>query len=103
MSRVSWRSVFPTEQATNLAVFRQDFGSCLQGHLAHWQQLADAKQLLLGGALDPPEAAVLVLRGMEREKVESHIQQDPYVVNGLVPSYEVKDWNVVVGSALCAE
>ena len=75
--------MFPTEQATNLAVFRQDFGSCLQGHLAHWQQLADAKQaafqsdfvtaptdrqpptaeLLLGGALDPPEAAVLVLRG----------------------------------------
>ncbi|CAL1142889.1 unnamed protein product [Cladocopium goreaui] len=73
------------------------------GHLAHWKKLADLNQVLLGGAMDPPEGALIVLRGIEREKLDAYVKEDPYVVNGLVPSYDIKDWNVVVGSAMPAE
>merc|ERR1719263_2707401 len=70
------------------------------GHLAHWKKLSDEGRLLLGGALDPPEAAYLILKGVDREALEALVKSDPYVINGLVPSHEVMDWNVVVGCAL---
>ncbi|CAE7401215.1 unnamed protein product [Symbiodinium natans] len=70
------------------------------GHLAHWKRLADASQVLLGGAFDPPSGAVIVLRGIERDEVEALVKEDPYVANGLVPSYVIKEWNVVLGSAI---
>eukprot|EP00435_Cladocopium_sp_Y103_P048814 s1789_g14.t1 len=72
------------------------------GHLAHWKKLADLNQVLLGGAMDPPEGALIVLHGIEREKVDAYVKEDPYVVNGLVPSYDIKVWNVVAGSAMPA-
>mmetsp|Transcript_13796 Transcript_13796/g.25861 ORF Transcript_13796/g.25861 Transcript_13796/m.25861 type:complete len:114 (+) Transcript_13796:89-430(+) len=70
------------------------------GHIALWKRLADAGQVLLGGALDPPEAAVIALKGISRDEVEAVVKTDPYVLNGLVPSYKIKDWNVVLGSAM---
>eukprot|EP00928_Gymnodinium_smaydae_P054614 TRINITY_DN38358_c0_g1_i1.p1 TRINITY_DN38358_c0_g1~~TRINITY_DN38358_c0_g1_i1.p1 ORF type:complete len:321 (+),score=33.34 TRINITY_DN38358_c0_g1_i1:62-1024(+) len=70
------------------------------GHLAHWKVLADEGRLLLGGALDPPEAAYLILKGVGREDLEALVKADPYVINGLVSSFDIKDWNVVIGSAL---
>ncbi|CAE7687650.1 unnamed protein product [Symbiodinium sp. CCMP2592] len=70
------------------------------GHLAHWQRLADADQVLLGGAFDPPSGAMIVLRGIDRDEVEALVKDDPYFTNGLVPSYVIRDWNVVLGSAL---
>eukprot|EP00929_Paragymnodinium_shiwhaense_P002196 TRINITY_DN102406_c0_g1_i1.p1 TRINITY_DN102406_c0_g1~~TRINITY_DN102406_c0_g1_i1.p1 ORF type:complete len:138 (+),score=28.66 TRINITY_DN102406_c0_g1_i1:54-416(+) len=69
-------------------------------HLAHWKAYADAKQVLLGGATDPPEAAFLVFYGLERATIEKLVKEDPYVVNGLVPDWQLLDWNVVLGSAM---
>lgn len=68
------------------------------GHLGHWKALADKGQLLLGGALDPPEGAYLVIRDLSRQDVESLVSTDPYFTNDLVPSYAISEWNVVIGS-----
>ncbi|MCU0708403.1 MAG: YciI family protein, partial [Pirellula sp.] len=54
-------------------------------HLRLAQEYADAKKLLLGGALaDPVDQAVLVFEVDSVHEVESFIARDPYVKNGLV-------------------
>lgn len=56
--------------------------------------------MLLGGALDPPTGALIVLRDIERDALEAHVKADPYVTNALVNSHRIQDWNVVLGSAM---
>lgn len=56
--------------------------------------------LLLAGAFaDPVDSALLIFRASDRSVVEEFARNDPYVVNGLVSRWEIRDWNVVVGSA----
>jgi uncharacterized protein YciI len=33
-----------------------------------------------------------------QEEIEAFVAADPYVINGLVPSWNLKPFNVVVGS-----
>lgn len=59
-------------------------------------------ELVLGGALaDPVDQALLVFRS-NRERVEEFVRKDPYVRNGLVTSWVIRPWTVVVGTALPA-
>lgn len=56
-------------------------------------------ELVLAGALaDPPDAALLVFQGDSPSAAESFARQDPYVKNGLVKSWKVRSWTVVVGN-----
>jgi uncharacterized protein len=56
-------------------------------------------ELALAGALaDPPDAALLVFQGDSPAAAESFARQDPYVKNGLVKSWKVRNWTVVVGN-----
>ena len=56
-------------------------------------------ELVLAGALaDPPDAALLVFQGDSPAGAESFARQDPYVKNGLVKSWKVRSWAVVVGN-----
>jgi uncharacterized protein YciI len=55
-------------------------------------------QLVLGGALaDPVDGAVLLFRGEDASVATGFAKQDPYVVNGLVRSWKVREWSTVVG------
>ena len=55
-------------------------------------------ELVLAGALgDPPDAALLVFRGDAADVAERFARADPYVIQGLVTSWRVRPWNVVVG------
>lgn len=55
-------------------------------------------ELVMGGALvDPADRALIIFRAPDRSVVEEFIRQDPYVLNGLVASWEVKPWKVVIG------
>ena len=55
-------------------------------------------QLLLGGALaDPADRAVLLFVGDEATIAETFAQADPYVLNGLVTAWRVREWTTVVG------
>ena len=58
-----------------------------------------AALLVLAGALaGPPDAALLVFQGDSPSAAESFARQDPYVKNGLVKSWKVRSWTVVVGN-----
>lgn len=67
-------------------------------HLAHAHAAVDRGELVLGGALDKPaDGAVLLFRGASPEVAESFAKADPYVKNGLVTRWRVREWTTVVG------
>lgn len=55
-------------------------------------------ELVLGGAVaNPPDLAVLLFRGDSPEAAERFAAADPYVLNGLVARWRVREWTTVVG------
>ena len=68
-------------------------------HLAHARHAAERGELALGGALaEPADTALIVFRGDSPDAAKAFAEKDPYVRNGLVQRWEVRPWNVVVGS-----
>ena len=54
-------------------------------------------ELLLAGALgEPPDRALLVFRASSRSAAEDFARNDPYVLNGLVNTWEVHPWANVI-------
>ena len=54
--------------------------------------------LVLGGALaDPADTALLMFRGETAAVAEDFAKNDPYVTNGLVKSWRVRQWTTVAG------
>ena len=67
-------------------------------HLGHAWAAVDRGELVLGGALaDPVDGAVLLFCGEGPEVAEEFARADPYVVNGLVARWHVREWTTVVG------
>jgi uncharacterized protein YciI len=57
-----------------------------------------AGALVLGGALaDPVDGAVLLFAGDDKSVAEGFAKTDPYVTNGLVTSWRVREWTTVAG------
>lgn len=70
-------------------------------HLALAEQAASRGELVLGGALaDPADKAILLFRSDGPEVAESFANNDPYVQNGLVTKWSVREWTTVAGCAL---
>jgi uncharacterized protein len=68
-------------------------------HLAHALQAVDRGELILGGALaNPVDGAVLLFRGSSPCAAEAFAAADPYVLDGLVKSWRVREWTTVVGA-----
>ncbi|MBL8268652.1 YciI-like protein [Steroidobacter sp.] len=62
-----------------------------------WASVA-RNEMILGGALaDPTDGAVILFRAESREVVENFAKSDPYVQNGLVTHWYIREWNTVVG------
>ena len=56
-------------------------------------------ELVLGGALvDPTDGALLLFRADSREVVEQFARTDPYVTNGLVQRWWIRQWATVAGA-----
>jgi len=56
-------------------------------------------ELVLGGALtDPLDGAVLLFKADSRAVPEAFAQTDPYVTNGLVTRWRVREWTTVAGT-----
>ena len=67
-------------------------------HIGHARAAADRGELVLGGAFaNPPDGAVLMFRGDSPAAAEAFAKTDPYVVNGLVKNWRVREWVTVVG------
>jgi uncharacterized protein YciI len=67
-------------------------------HLRHaWEGRTNAG-LVLGGAVGtPPEGGLLLFRADSTQPVETFARKDPYVVNGVVTSWRIREWTTVVG------
>ena len=69
-----------------------------QEHLALLRQLhADGSLVMAGAFSDPLDAAALVFKGDDTSAVEGFVKADPYVTNGLVVGWRIRQWDVVVG------
>ena len=67
-------------------------------HLDHANKYCIGGQLIAAGAYDPPHlGAQFIFKSTSREAIESFVKQDPYVINGLVKSYDINLWTVVIG------
>jgi uncharacterized protein YciI len=68
-------------------------------HLRLLSELKDRGQVVMGGAVgDPPEGALIVFRCDDQGDVEKFVAVDPYVQNGLIGTWHIQKWNVVVGA-----
>ena len=53
---------------------------------------------MLGGALaNPVDGTVLLFKGDSPAAAEAFARADPYVTNGLVTNWRVREWTTVVG------
>lgn len=67
-------------------------------HLALSRAAVARGELELGGAFaNPADGAVLLFRGESEEVALSFAAVDPYVRNGLVTRYWVREWTTVIG------
>ena len=67
-------------------------------HLALARQAVERGELVLGGALsNPVDGAVLLFRGSSPEVAERFAAVDPYVTNGLITRWYVREWTTVIG------
>ncbi|MBB5519629.1 YciI-like protein [Amphiplicatus metriothermophilus] len=67
-------------------------------HLKLARQAHARGALVLAGAFaDPPDGAALVFKGADRSVAEDFARADPYVKNGLVVRWRVREWTTVVG------
>jgi uncharacterized protein len=68
-----------------------------QDHLALAREAHERGELLLAGALPDPYDRALLVWTAPRDVVERFAAADPYVTNGLVTTWTVRPWNVVIG------
>lgn len=70
-------------------------------HLRIANEVVEKGQLMLGGAFDNPvDGAALVFNADDRSVVEDFVKSDPYVKNGLITDWKIREWTVVIGSAI---
>jgi len=74
------------------------------GHLAAAQELERTGELLLGGALkdtqtDVVGGAAFAFKCADVKVIEDFVENDPYVINGLVTGWKIAEYAVAVGSA----
>ena len=66
-------------------------------HLGLARAAHERGELLLAGALPDPYDRALLVWTAPREVVGAFAEQDPYVVDGLVTDWTIREWNVVIG------
>jgi uncharacterized protein YciI len=67
-------------------------------HLKLGWEAAERGELVLGGALaNPTDGAVLLFNGDSPAVAENFAKADPYVTNGIVRRWYVREWTTVVG------
>ncbi len=70
-------------------------------HLALAQRFVADGKLILGGAYaEPADGAAIVFKVETKADVLFFVENDPYVKNGLVTQWHIREWNAVVGTAL---
>jgi uncharacterized protein len=81
---------FAQDFLTRRAAFRAE-------HLALARAAAERGELQLGGALVDEPTGLLLFKGESAAVAEGFAAADPYVINGVVERYRVREWTTVVG------
>ena len=69
-------------------------------HLALAWEASERGELILGGAFaNPPDGGVLLFQGDSPAAAEQFAKSDPYVLNGLVKQWRIREWTTVVGES----
>jgi uncharacterized protein YciI len=67
-------------------------------HLRLAWEAQERGEIVVAGALaDPADRAVLMFAGEDKSVAERFAAADPYVVNGLVQRWHVREWTTVIG------
>ena len=67
-------------------------------HLQHGKAAVARGELVLGGAFAKPvDGAVILFRSDSPATAEAFAKADPYVVNGVVKRWYVREWTTVIG------
>jgi uncharacterized protein len=70
-------------------------------HLSLARDAFERGELVFAGALtEPTDRAVLVWSTQDRSPIEAFVGVDPYVRNGLVKTWTIRPWTVVVGEGV---
>ena len=67
-----------------------------------WAAHARGDLVLAGALADPLDRAVLLFKGDSPHVAQAFAEADPYVVNGLVASWRVREWATVTGDDAAA-
>jgi hypothetical protein len=71
-----------------------------EAHLRHAWEAQKRGTLILGGVLsDPVDTGLLFFEVQSPQIVEAFVHADPYVLNGLVESWRIREWLTVVGDS----
>ncbi len=83
----------------NAADYLERRGGFREEHLAYARAAHERGELVIAGALaDPADRAVLVFKADSATVPEDFARNDVYVRNGLITSWEVRPWTVVIGA-----
>jgi len=67
-------------------------------HLRHAWAANERGEMVLGGILtEPVDRAVIMFQGDSPDAAKRFAETDPYVLNGLVTRWEVRQWMTVAG------
>jgi len=70
-----------------------------KNHIAHAKAAFARGELVLAGALAKPvDGTVLLFKGDSPAAAEAFANADPYVTNGLVTMWRVREWTTVIGN-----
>ena len=69
-----------------------------QAHLTMAWEASGRGELVLAGALaNPVDGALLLFKGDSPEVAEKFAKSDPYVANGIVERWYIREWTTVAG------
>ena len=81
------------DYATRRAAFRS-------AHLDLAWKANERGELVLAGALaNPPDQAIFLFKGESPAAAEAFAKADPYVANGIVKRWYIREWTTVVGES----
>lgn len=73
-------------------------GAFRSEHLGQaWDAHARGELVLAGALQDPVDGALFLFRGEGPEAAEAFARADPYVKNGLIARWRVREWTTVAG------
>lgn len=68
-------------------------------HLAAAEEAARRGELVTAGALaDPIDGSLLIFKAASADVARRFAENDPYVVNGLIRNWRVREWTPVIGA-----